>query len=744
MGALSLSWLRFSTVAALAAAILAAPVKAGEPLPAHSTDQAARAVIIQRLEAYLAHARDRKAPMRLAAGADDNLLLPASPAPKPSDDSLLPDANTPAKPGDSLLPGPSAPANPANSLLPSTSAPGKPDDSLLPGAGAPAKPADNLLLPGGGDNSLLPGGGGGGNLLQVPSAGKKPATETAKQKKEEEAAKREAAFKEHQRLFIEQRFPSAETCRTCHPRQYQQWAGSQHAYAQLSPVFMAMQTRTDTLTSGTNGDFCIRCHTPIGMNLGESIFVSNLQRPATVREGITCVVCHRVAKDYGKVSGRFGLHKGDIFKPVNGPTGNAGLKQVLSQPGKYLVSTSKDQKGRSIHTDVRRSFFMTQPGFCGMCHDVTLLNGFRLEEAFAEYKQSPAAKRDVTCVDCHMGKVQGVAAGFDHGPAAIVGGVPTRKRKLTDHSFAGPDYSIIHPGLFPHNPEAEKLKPAKDWLSFNYRAGWGTDKFENAVPKGYKFPKAWASVDDRYDARAIVDKQLKELGERTKLRLQVLRNGIKLSDIRIAQSDAGTLRFSLDVINGTDGHAVPTGFDAERLLWIQVRVKDMHGRTVYVSGDRDPNGDVRDAHSLYVRDGKLPIDKDLFSLQSKFIVSVAHGGEREQVLAVPTSLDVLPLVRPEMRPMTLLGRPLAARKHKQTIEPGGHRTASYTVPGDRLKAGERYTISARLIYQMVPVNLIAEIQGVGFDYGMSAAQIARAVVGGSVTLWQRRASVVMK
>ena len=64
------------------------------------------------------------------------------------------------------------------------------------------------------------------------------------------------------------------------------------------------------------------------------------------------------------------------------------------------------------------------------------------------------------------------------------------------------------------------------------------------------------------------------------------------------------------VSSGTDGHGVPTGFDAERLIFLQVTVKDSKGNTVYVSGDRDPNGDVRDAHSLYVHNGELKLDCD--------------------------------------------------------------------------------------------------------------------------------------
>jgi len=198
------------------------------------------------------------------------------------------------------------------------------------------------------------------------------------------------------------------------------------------------------------------------------------------------------------------------------------------------------------------------------------------------------------------------------------------------------------------------------------------------------------------------------------------------------------------VSNPMDGDAVPTGFDAERLFYFKVTVRDRHGHVVYVSGDRDPNGDLRDAHSLYVHNGEVPRDWDLFSLQSKFLVRLLRGGEREQVLAINSSADVLPFVRPEARATTIYGRPRGARKQKETIEPGGSRTATYEVSGDRLRAGERYSISVQFISQMVPVNLIAAIQGAGFDYGMSPAQVARAVVRGAMVVYSRHLNVTIK
>ena len=43
-----------------------------------------------------------------------------------------------------------------------------------------------------------------------------------------------------------------------------------------------------------------------------------------------------------------------------------------------------------------------------------------------------------------------VRDGYDFGPAAIIGGKPTRSRKLTNHMIPGPDHTVVHPGLFPH------------------------------------------------------------------------------------------------------------------------------------------------------------------------------------------------------------------------------------------------------------------------------------------------------
>ena len=540
----------------------------------------------------------------------------------------------------------------------------------------------------------------------------------------------------HGAFFSENRFPSATTCKTCHEDHYREWSVSPHAYAQMSPVFNAMQGTILKRINGTNGDFCIRCHTQVGMNLGEPLFMSNIDRHPVSREGITCIVCHRVNQAYGKESGRVKIVEGDLFEPVYGPTGNKELRRVIDSD-EYRVNIERGKPGRAIHTDAKKFFTLVTPGFCGTCHDVNLLNGFRLEEAFSEYKASPAAKEGITCQDCHMGTEPGRPSGYAVAPAARIGDGETKPRKRTNHMFPGPDHSVIHPGIFPHNTEAAKLATIREWLAFDYEAGWGTDEFEDTVPEDTVFPERWDSIDDRYDAREILDQQFALLDEYMAQRKLVLQEGFTLGEVVTERADEQGIRFKVQVRNNTTGHGVPTGFDAERLVYLQVTVTDRDGKVTFKSGDLDPNGDLRDSHSLYVHNGELPVDPYLFNLQSKFITRNFRGSESERIIPVNPSFDPLPFLRPLTQSSILLGRPVNVRKHRKSIEPNGSRWALYEIPGSRLTGKGPYAANIKLVLGMVPVNLIDDIKEVGFDYGMSPRDVAEGVLKGHVTLWER-------
>ncbi len=546
-----------------------------------------------------------------------------------------------------------------------------------------------------------------------------------------------SAAEQHENLFIEDRYPSAGTCGTCHPKHYKEWSVSQHAYAQLSPIYLSLNNKINKLSNGSNGDFCLRCHSPVGANLGESSFASNLDRHPTSREGITCVVCHRVNKNYNKASGRLALIEGGLTEPVFGPKGNAGLQKALDQPDKFRVVTDPKESGRKIHKESKVFESIKTPVFCGTCHDVTLFNGFRLEEAFSEYRTSPAAAKGVTCQDCHMGTIQGKVSGYEQGPAAVVGDIPTSTRKLTSHLFSGPDYPVIHPGIFPHNQEAAAFKTMREWLLFKHEEGWGTDKFENSVSDSYKFPQAWASVDDRYDAREILKKQFKLLDFAKEKRLEILKIGFRLEDVITERADEGGIKFRVKVANGTDGHNVPTGFTGERLVWLDVKVTDRDGKVVFRSGDRDPNGDVRDGHSEYVHAGEIDLDPYLFSLQSIFVTQNGRGGEIEHVIPIPYPQFALPRVLPSTTSLVFTGEPATERNHKKGIEPNGHRWATYKVDSDAMTGKPPYKATIKLKAQAVPVNLLTNIQDVGFDFNMTPREVGDRLIAGTQVLWKK-------
>ena len=102
------------------------------------------------------------------------------------------------------------------------------------------------------------------------------------------------------------------------------------------------------------------------------------------------------------------------------------------------------------------------------------------------------------------------------------------------------------------------------------------------------------------------------------------------------------------------------------------------------------------------------------------------------------SIEPLPFLRPEIRPSGIYGQPQGTRKHKQVILPGNGRWAKYKIDSDQLSGSGPYTATVELVAGMIPINLLNDIQEVGFDYGMSAKQIGDAVVEGHQVLWQKQ------
>lgn len=285
----------------------------------------------------------------------------------------------------------------------------------------------------------------------------------------------------HSLVFSEDGYPSASKCAACHQQIYDEWASSNHAYASISPMFHKFEQAITTLTQGTIGTFCVRCHQQVGTQLGEKRYWALWERSQVAREGITCITCHRVAEPYGKVNGERNIVPGNIHMPVAGALRETAFEDALEQKDELKIALDETERGTPVHENVIKFSQISKSEFCVSCHQVAVNLGIKLEVVWDQYRDSPAFKKGDTCQDCHMGKVPGVAAGYETGPSAVVNGVEINPgRRHSNHSFYGPGYPIAHPGIFPHNPDAEAWD-MEEWLMFDYRSGWGIEDFEDRV-----------------------------------------------------------------------------------------------------------------------------------------------------------------------------------------------------------------------------------------------------------------------
>lgn len=472
------------------------------------------------------------------------------------------------------------------------------------------------------------------------------------------------------RPIVETDFVSAKECAQCHPRQYEEWSRSMHAYAQHSPVFEAFTLTLIERTGGTIGTFCTRCHTPIGVSLGETGSTRNVHRSRISMEGVTCVVCHRMERPFYKSSGNVpvvaGLvNEGCFYGPFNDPANPDGSIHQATK-GEHLLKSA----------------------FCGTCHDVTNPQGVRLEEAYSEWQNSPAAKEGHSCHDCHMGPIPGrPVKPWERpiGKAAVVPGIDPSQlpdRHLSSHAFAGPDYSLLPDTEFP-----EKL----DWMyEKDYR------KVDQLTPH------------ERETLTQLRIRNRQQLARADAERYQLLQNSARITVTHPETARVrDKLKIRVDVTSLTEGHNLPTGFTAERQVWVEVRLIDPLGRVVYVSGDLDDNGDLRDEHSHGVEAGTISWDRHLLNFQNKFTILTLQGTERSVVIPVNRDLAPLNVIRPADEPSQSFGRPSVFRVAKASLPP--RRTLGQTYPIKLPDCAGNYRLEVQLNFRHLPPVLLDKI-----------------------------------
>ncbi|MDZ7749281.1 MAG: multiheme c-type cytochrome [Halofilum sp. (in: g-proteobacteria)] len=516
----------------------------------------------------------------------------------------------------------------------------------------------------------------------------------------------------HAEVYSENAYPSAAQCGSCHPRVFAEWSSSSHAYASISPMFHKFEQAITNLTQGTIGTFCVRCHQQVGTQMGEPREQALWERSRVAREGVTCITCHRVKNAFGKVNGERHIEPGPITDPVyGGGTSKAeDYANVLSQPERYNIETADNPDGQQIHSAPIEFKQLEKSEFCVSCHQVAVNLGIKLEVVWDQYRGSPAEQHGITCQDCHMGEVPGKAEGYATGPVAIVNGRPVGEgSKHANHAFYGPGYPIAHPGIFPFNRRALEWS-IKEWLKFDYRAGWGTPEFERRLARGEierpDFPEPWNDRETRERANVIVQQNKRGIEYKRETRRQVMENGSRIDGPFFAEDPqvGEDLEFHYTLTNTDEGHNLPSGsLGAQPEIWFNVALIGPDGENLWESGYVDSHGDMADLHSHDVQQGKIEHDDQLVNLQSKFLTTNVKGTDREMYLPVTFDVDQIPFLRPAAQPTTVINHPPFVRMEQRSLPPLGSRDAEYTIPGELIDEPGTYKLQARLRSRAEPI-----------------------------------------
>ena len=241
-------------------------------------------------------------------------------------------------------------------------------------------------------------------------------------------------------------------------------------------------------------------------------------------------------------------HRASEVKTIHAG-GGANASLVIDE-GEIRYGPITDPVDEATHESAYREVF-TESRFCSGCH--TLLhphNGLVIENTYAEWAASPLAKAGVDCQDCHMRTVeQAMAVAATRRPLPVPG--------------AAYDGGEIRDNVYAH------------WFV-------GANSNEEETGSGSTHAE-------------MARKRL-----RSAARLKVL------APDTVAARDQD-LPLVVEVSNTGAGHAIPTSITELRQVWLEVRVADAGGRTIFHSGAVAENGQVDPEAVMY---HAVLVDKD--------------------------------------------------------------------------------------------------------------------------------------
>lgn len=206
-------------------------------------------------------------------------------------------------------------------------------------------------------------------------------------------------------------FESSQTCAGCHQEIYNQWKESVMAQAWEDPIYRGLIAKASEATGGATDNFCIGCHSPIGLTTGTASAVGEDTGHAP---GVDCESCHNISASTGNGNGAYVLTPKMFGKSLKfGPRADA----------------------QSPYHDTAYSELHTKSEFCATCHNVTHpFNELAVERTYDEWRDSVYNAQGIECQDCHMAPEPGLYKSSPMGKE--------RKDGIASHYFAAANTTL--------------------------------------------------------------------------------------------------------------------------------------------------------------------------------------------------------------------------------------------------------------------------------------------------------------
>jgi hypothetical protein len=221
--------------------------------------------------------------------------------------------------------------------------------------------------------------------------------------------------------FTREQLMDPQSCKNCHPKAYDAWSGSMHAYASDDPIFRAMNRRGQEQTNGDLGKFCVQCHAPLAVQTQATSDGLNLDSLPPSLHGVTCFFCHSIDSIDDTHDFNNPLHLAD----------DGVMRAAYADP---VPNSAHHAAYSNLHDRDK----IESSRMCGACHDIVTSGGAHIERTFQEWQASVFAQVGVgtTCGQCHMRQSTNLELAAENSPNVFA-------RRTHDHMFPAVDTALV-------------------------------------------------------------------------------------------------------------------------------------------------------------------------------------------------------------------------------------------------------------------------------------------------------------